>query len=150
MRYTEDIHPKKDPLNYICYLLFTGLLRPRINTSNALTLHISTRISTKESYERKKLLTWLKYLLHVVILAGVVIAAVPTSNGAEVLAALQPSYAPFILLLSGTVLGAQGLAFLELKADTQLAKNTLFRGYVAGQADASWLAARAPHKQAYL
>jgi len=37
----------------------------------------------------KKLLTWLKYLLHAVILGGVVIAAVRYLNGAEVLAAFE-------------------------------------------------------------
>lgn len=86
----------------------------------------------------KKLLTWLKYLLHVVILAGVVIAAVRYLNGAEVLAALQRfdyRYAPFVLLLSALYLALKGWRFIELmRPMTQLAKNTLFRGYVAGQA----------------
>jgi uncharacterized protein (TIRG00374 family) len=79
-----------------------------------------------------------KYILHAVILGGVVLAAAKYLNGEEVLNALRSFdyiYAPIILLISAGYIILKGVRFVVLMRPlTDLPWGTLVRGYVAGTA----------------
>jgi uncharacterized protein (TIRG00374 family) len=81
---------------------------------------------------------YLKYLLHAVILGGVVLAAARYLNGEEVFNALRNFayiYAPVILLISTGYIVLKGVRFVVLiRPLTNLPWGTLVRGYVAGTA----------------
>jgi uncharacterized protein (TIRG00374 family) len=79
-----------------------------------------------------------KYILHAVILGGVILAAAKYLNGEEVLNALRSFdyfYLPFILLISAGYIVLKGVRFVILmRPITNLPWGTLVRGYVAGTA----------------
>jgi uncharacterized protein (TIRG00374 family) len=81
---------------------------------------------------------YFKYILHAVILGGVVVAAARYLNGEEVINALRSfaySYAPVILIISAGYIVLKGLRFVFLmRPITHLPWGTLVRGYVAGTA----------------
>ena len=81
---------------------------------------------------------YLKYVLHVVILVGLILAAVKYINGEEVLQALRSynsSFAPALLALSVLYLALKAWRFIQLmRPVSDVAGNVLFRGYVAGTA----------------
>src|SRR5215210_8471463 len=81
---------------------------------------------------------YLKYILHVVVLVGLVIAAVKYINGEEVLQALKSynyAFAPALLLLSALYLALKAWRFIRLmRPVSDVSGNVLFRGYVAGTA----------------
>jgi len=81
---------------------------------------------------------YLKYVLHVVVLVGLVIAAVKYINGEEVLQALRSynyAFAPALLLLSALYLAMKAWRFIRLmRPVSDVPGHVLFRGYVAGTA----------------
>src|SRR5215213_5803290 len=81
---------------------------------------------------------YLKYILHAVVLIGLVIAAVKYINGEEVLQALKSynyAFAPVLLLLSALYLAIKAWRFIRLmRPVSDVSGNVLFRGYVAGTA----------------
>jgi uncharacterized protein (TIRG00374 family) len=81
---------------------------------------------------------YLKYILHVVVLVGLVIAAVKYINGEEVLEALKSynyAFAPALLILSALYLAMKAWRFIRLmRPVSDVSGNVLFRGYVAGTA----------------
>ena len=81
---------------------------------------------------------YLKYVLHVVVLIGLVIAAVKYINGEEVLQALRSynyAFAPVLLILSVLYLAMKAWRFIRLmRPVSDVPGNVLFRGYVAGTA----------------
>jgi uncharacterized protein (TIRG00374 family) len=81
---------------------------------------------------------YLKYILHVVVLVGLVMAAVKYINGEEVLQALRSynyAFAPVLLLLSALYLAMKAWRFIRLmRPVSSVPGNVLFRGYVAGTA----------------
>jgi uncharacterized protein (TIRG00374 family) len=81
---------------------------------------------------------YLKYILHAVVLIGLVIAAVKYINGEEVLQALKSynyAFAPALLLLSALYLTLKAWRFIRLmRPVSDVSGNVLFRGYVAGTA----------------
>ena len=81
---------------------------------------------------------YLKYILHVVVLVGLVIAAVKYINGEEVLEALRSynySFAPALLTLPIIYLSMKAWRFIQLmRPVSDVPGNVLFRGYVAGTA----------------
>ncbi len=81
---------------------------------------------------------YLKYVLHVVVLIGLVIAAVKYINGEEVLQALRSynyAFAPTLLALSVLYLAMKAWRFIRLmRPVSDVPGNVLFRGYVAGTA----------------
>lgn len=90
--------------------------------------------------ERGKVLKskYLKYILHVVILLGLMIAAVKYINGEEVLQALKSynyAFAPILLGLSILYLAMKAWRFVQLmRPVSDVPGNIMFRGYVAGTA----------------
>jgi uncharacterized protein (TIRG00374 family) len=80
---------------------------------------------------------YVKYILHVAVIAGLIVAAVNYLNGEAVINALTSfdyAYAPFMVLLSAAVLLVKGLRFVPLMRPlTDLGRAVLTRGYVAGQ-----------------
>lgn len=81
---------------------------------------------------------YVKYLLHVVILLGLTIAAVKYINGEEVLQALKSynyAFAPILLGLSVLYLAMKAWRFIQLmRPVSDVPGNVMFRGYVAGTA----------------
>ena len=81
---------------------------------------------------------YLKYILHAVVLVGLIIAAVKYINGEEVLGALKSfnySYAPALLTLPAIYLSMKAWRFIQLmRPVSDIPGNVLFRGYVAGTA----------------
>lgn len=81
---------------------------------------------------------YLKYILHVAVLVGLVLAAVKYINGEEVLRALRSynyAFAPALLALSALYLALKAWRFVLLMRPVSDAPgNLLFRGYVAGTA----------------
>lgn len=81
---------------------------------------------------------YLKYILHVVVLVGLIVAAVRYINGEEVLQALRSynyAFAPALLILSVLYLAMKAWRFVRLMRPVSDAPgNVLFRGYVAGTA----------------
>ena len=81
---------------------------------------------------------YLKYILHVVVLVGLILAAVKYINGEEVLQALRSynyAFAPVLLILSVLYLAMKAWRFIRLmRPVSDVAGNVLFRGYVAGTA----------------
>lgn len=81
---------------------------------------------------------YLKYVLHAVILIGLIIAAVKYINGEEVLQALRSynySFAPVLLGLSAVYLALKAWRFIQLmRPVSDVPGNVMFRGYVAGTA----------------
>ena len=81
---------------------------------------------------------YLKYILHVAVLIGLVIAAVKYINGEEVLQALRSynyAFAPVLLVLSVLYLAMKAWRFIRLmRPVSDVPGNVLFRGYVAGTA----------------
>jgi len=81
---------------------------------------------------------YLKYILHVVVLVGLVIAALKYINGEEVLQALKSynyTFAPILLALSALYLAMKAWRFIRLmRPVSNVPGNILFRGYVAGTA----------------
>ena len=81
---------------------------------------------------------YLKYILHVVVLVGLIIAAVKYINGEEVLEALKSydyAYAPVLLALPTLYLSMKAWRFIQLmRPVSDVPGNVLFRGYVAGTA----------------
>lgn len=81
---------------------------------------------------------YLKYVLHVVILVGLIIAAVKYINGEEVLQALRSynyAFAPALLGLSVLYLAMKAWRFIRLmRPVSDVAAHVMFRGYVAGTA----------------
>jgi uncharacterized protein (TIRG00374 family) len=81
---------------------------------------------------------YLKYILHVVVLVGLILAAMKYINGEEVLQALRSynySFAPVLLALSALYLALKAWRFIRLmRPVSDVSGNVLFRGYVAGTA----------------
>lgn len=81
---------------------------------------------------------YLKYVLHVVVLVGLIVAAVKYINGEEVLTALKSydySYAPVLLALPTLYLSMKAWRFIYLmRPVSDVPSGVLFRGYVAGTA----------------
>ena len=81
---------------------------------------------------------YLKYILHVVVLVGLIIAAAKYINGEDVLQALRSynyAFAPALLVLSVLYLAMKAWRFVRLMRPVSDAPgNVLFRGYVAGTA----------------
>ena len=81
---------------------------------------------------------YLKYVLHIVVIVGVIIAAVKYINGEEVLAALKSynyAFAPALLALPALYLSMKAWRFVQLMRPVSDAPaSVLFRGYVAGTA----------------
>ena len=81
---------------------------------------------------------YLKYILHVAVLVGLVIAAVKYINGEEVLQALKSynyAFAPALLALSVIYLAMKAWRFVQLmRPVSDVSGNVMFRGYVAGTA----------------
>jgi len=81
---------------------------------------------------------YLKYVLHVIVLTGLLIAAVKYIHGEEVLRALKSynyAYAPALLTLPAIYLSMKAWRFILLMRPVSDAPgNVLFRGYVAGTA----------------
>lgn len=81
---------------------------------------------------------YLKYVLHVVILVGLILAAVKYINGEEVLQALRSynyAFAPALLGLSALYLALKAWRFIQLmRPVSDVSGNVMFRGYVAGTA----------------
>ena len=81
---------------------------------------------------------YLKYVLHVVILVGLIIAGVKYINGEEVLQALRSynyAFAPALLGLSALYLALKAWRFIQLmRPVSDVSGNVMFRGYVAGTA----------------
>lgn len=81
---------------------------------------------------------YLKYVLHVVILVGLILAAVKYINGEEVLQALKSynyAYAPLLLSMAAFYLSVKGWRFIQLmRPVTDTPAGVLFRAYVAGTA----------------
>jgi uncharacterized protein (TIRG00374 family) len=81
--------------------------------------------------------TWLKYGLHVAVLAGIAIAAVRYLNGEEVVSALgefRYAIAPFILGLSALYLALKAWRFhVLLTPFSRTDRATVMRAYAAGQ-----------------
>jgi uncharacterized protein (TIRG00374 family) len=81
---------------------------------------------------------YLKYTLHIVVLAGLFIAAIKYINGEEVLRALRSydyAFAPTLLSLSALYLAMKAWRFIRLmRPVSDVPGNILFRGYVAGTA----------------
>jgi uncharacterized protein (TIRG00374 family) len=81
---------------------------------------------------------YLKYILHVVVLVGLIIAAVKYINGEEVLQALRSynyAFAPALLALSALYLAMKAWRFIQLmRPVSDVPGNVMFRGYVAGTA----------------
>src|SRR5215211_4038208 len=78
---------------------------------------------------------YLKYILHFVVLVGLIIAALKYIHGEEVLSALKSynsSYAPALLALPTLYLSMKAWRFIQLMRPVSDAPgNVLFRGYVA-------------------
>ncbi|HEX5809828.1 MAG TPA: lysylphosphatidylglycerol synthase transmembrane domain-containing protein [Anaerolineales bacterium] len=81
---------------------------------------------------------YLKYVLHVAVLVGLILAAVKYINGEEVLQALRSynyAFAPALLGLSVLYLALKAWRFIRLmRPVSDVPGNVLFRGYVAGTA----------------
>jgi uncharacterized protein (TIRG00374 family) len=81
---------------------------------------------------------YLKYVLHIVVLVGLILAAMKYINGEEVLQALRSynyAFAPALLGLSGLYLALKAWRFIRLmRPVSDVPGNVLFRGYVAGTA----------------
>jgi uncharacterized protein (TIRG00374 family) len=81
---------------------------------------------------------YLKYILHVVIIVGLIIAGIKYINGEEVLEAIKSynyAFAPLLLALPTLYLSMKAWRFVQLmRPVSDLPANVLFRGYVAGTA----------------
>jgi uncharacterized protein (TIRG00374 family) len=81
---------------------------------------------------------YLKYILHIAVITGIIIAAVRYLDFAEIIAALQEFdliYLPFLIALSAGYMFLKALRFIPLmRPVTGLPPGVLFRGYVAGTA----------------
>jgi uncharacterized protein (TIRG00374 family) len=81
---------------------------------------------------------YLKYVLHVVVLIGLIIAAVKYINGEEVLQAIKSynyAFAPALLTLPALYLSMKAWRFVQLmRPVSDLPGSVLFRGYMAGTA----------------
>lgn len=81
---------------------------------------------------------YIKYVLHGVILVGVIVAAVRYLNGEEVLNALTTFnyiYMPVMLLLAASYIAAKGWRFAwMMEPISRLPQDVFVRGYVAGTA----------------
>lgn len=81
---------------------------------------------------------YLKYILHVAVIVGLIIAGIKYINGEEVLQALRSynyAYAPALLGLSALYLALKAWRFIRLmRPVSDVPGNVLFRGYVAGTA----------------
>lgn len=81
---------------------------------------------------------YLKYVLHVVVLVGLIVAAVKYINGEEVLQALKSynyAFAPVLLVLPALYLSMKAWRFIYLmRPVSDVPGSVLFRGYVAGTA----------------
>ena len=81
---------------------------------------------------------YLKYVLNIVVLIGLIIAAVKYINGEEVLQALKSynyAYVPVLLVLSALYLALKAWRFVQLmRPVSDRNGNVMFRGYVAGTA----------------
>ena len=81
---------------------------------------------------------YLKYILHVIVLVGLIMAALKYINGDEVLQALKSynyTFAPVLLLLSTLYLALKAWRFIQLmRPVSDVPGNVMFRGYVAGTA----------------
>jgi uncharacterized protein (TIRG00374 family) len=83
----------------------------------------------------------LKYVLHIVVLIGLIVAGAKYLSGDEVIEALRAfdySYAPFMIALSLTYLGLKGWRFVLLTRPVaeDLPWYVTFKAFVAGQAAA--------------
>ena len=81
---------------------------------------------------------YLKYILNIVVLIGLIIAAVKYINGEEVLQALKSynyAYVPVLLVFSALYLALKAWRFVQLmRPVSDVNGNVMFRGYVAGTA----------------
>ena len=81
---------------------------------------------------------YLKYILHVAVLIGLIVAGVKYINGEEVLQALKSynyAFAPVLLGLSALYLALKAWRFVQLmRPVSDVNGNVMFRGYVAGTA----------------
>jgi uncharacterized protein (TIRG00374 family) len=81
---------------------------------------------------------YLKYILHAVIIVGLIIAGVKYINGEKVLEAIKSynyAFAPLLLTLPALYLSMKAWRFVQLmRPVSDLPASVLFRGYVAGTA----------------
>src|SRR5574339_981157 len=95
-------------------------------------------LTMKAIKERGKVLKSkaLKYILHIVIVIGLIVAAAKYIHGEEVLEAIKSydySFAPALLALPAVYLSMKAWRFIYLmRPVNDLPGGVLFRGYVAG------------------
>lgn len=81
---------------------------------------------------------YLKYIFHIIVIIGVIVAGVKYLNGEEVIEALRTfdyRYAPLILALSMGSFLVKGWRFIILmQSISNLPAKTVMKGYIAGQA----------------